>query len=280
MSHWVTGNLFQLYYKCTFDFWGFLSLYPALDSNSSQDIFKPGLRSLAKGLRPGSMGIFRTFDSFPKTTRAPAKSESYELHPVIVQHKLTQQIVKPNEQKQPTDILRCLQGGQAGERTVMWKFVLSWMWTGQEVPSHHKKSLDTDEESSQVHKKLLDWTFPARHVGYGISWSFFGPKSLPAVEYRKLICSPIGLTHIANTVCTLNLDKKKSYDFTYMNTPLVVLTFYHQDLLHFIKSLNQHYFILILLPYYLTKNKVRMRFSKIKAFLNIRKVCDAPKDTQ
>lgn len=54
--------------------------------------------SLAKGLEPGSMGIFRTFDSFPKTTGAPAKSESYELHPVIVQHKLTQQITKPIEQ--------------------------------------------------------------------------------------------------------------------------------------------------------------------------------------
>lgn len=74
--------------------------HPTLESNSlisSQEIFKWDC-GLAKGLEPGSMGIFRTFDSFPKTTTAPAKSESYELHPVVIQHKLTQQITKPTEQ--------------------------------------------------------------------------------------------------------------------------------------------------------------------------------------
>lgn len=41
--------------------------------------FKVGLRSRREGSEPGSVGIFGTSDSFPKTTRATAKSESYEL---------------------------------------------------------------------------------------------------------------------------------------------------------------------------------------------------------
>lgn len=48
--------------------------------------FKVGLRSRQKGSEPGSVGIFETFDSLPKTTSAPAKSESHELHPTPNHH--------------------------------------------------------------------------------------------------------------------------------------------------------------------------------------------------
>lgn len=48
--------------------------------------FKVGLRSCQKGSEPGSVGIFETFDLLPKTTSAPAKSESHELHPTPDRH--------------------------------------------------------------------------------------------------------------------------------------------------------------------------------------------------
>lgn len=119
--------------------------------------FKVGVRSRQEGSAPGSLGIFGTSDSYPKTTSAPAKSASYMLQTTTttttapppdtlqtaIQQKLARQIVKPIEKssggaqrKQRAGVSRRLQGGLAGGRPLRRRALIA-----VEICSFHRDSM-------------------------------------------------------------------------------------------------------------------------------------------
>ena len=164
-----------------------------------------------KDLSPPSTGIFWTFEPFPRTTsRLPSRrAMSYITPPVIVQHKLTQQIMKPIEQKRRPLEQKLWRGA----------LILQNGNVGSFDCTMENQVAERAAKANQPHNPSAVGPITERLVDDNRSWNCDALLQLPyyaALTYAKVIRRTI-------TSCWWCTGVPTS------------LNFYHQDLLYFIK---------------------------------------------